>query len=506
MNKKILFWIDDGWIHFGISKYLQEKYPEYDLYAIFDTNYITKKFFEKQKIVNFKKSWFFRDHLSNKPKKINVDYLQTFEKKYKINLWQLAFSERKFFRYNNYHKFTYEEILSISEEESKFFESVLNEINPDFVMMIVTDLHRNHLFSEICRASKINILILSPSRFGYRASISSDFDKIDGFDEKSVDYSNMPQKSEKQLQEYVTKYDTRGSIDRAVNREFKLGVAKILKRHLEFLLFICNNKYREFYGNWGITRFKFLTQNEFMIPFIIKRWYRGIFLNKNSKLNIEPNQPFIYYPLQHEPERTLLLDAPYYTNQIELITNIAKSIPAGYKLYVKEHFSMKGKAWRETSYYKKIKEIPNVVLIHPSANTEQILKNCSLILTLTGFSGLEAAFYKKPSIVFGKPSYYYLPFVHRIKNIEDLPRIIRECLEKKFDFSYLNHYIKLIHENSFDFDWVPLTQGVAKKIHHYNGMTKEVEVTESKIKSFLQEYRNDFEILVTEYMKKIKNK
>jgi len=44
MNKKILFWIDDGLIQFGIARFLREL-TDYEFYAIFDTNYITKEFF-----------------------------------------------------------------------------------------------------------------------------------------------------------------------------------------------------------------------------------------------------------------------------------------------------------------------------------------------------------------------------------------------------------------------------------------------------------------------------
>ena len=41
------------------------------------------------------------------------------------------------------------------------------------------------------------------------------------------------------------------------------------------------------------------------------------------------------------------IDAPFFTNQLELVRNTAKSLPIGYKLYVKEHPIQKTKSWTE---------------------------------------------------------------------------------------------------------------------------------------------------------------
>ena len=64
---------------------------------------------------------------------------------------------------------------------------------------------------------------------------------------------------------------------------------------------------------------------------------RKKFLDKYSLNNIPSDEKYVYFPLQFEPERTILISAPYYTNQLELIKNIARSIPVDYFLYVKEH-------------------------------------------------------------------------------------------------------------------------------------------------------------------------
>ena len=72
MSEKILFWLDAEYIHFGIAKYLQEE-ENYELYAIFDFNHHLKKNFERQHVVEFKKSWFFWDYVSQKIGKYDME-------------------------------------------------------------------------------------------------------------------------------------------------------------------------------------------------------------------------------------------------------------------------------------------------------------------------------------------------------------------------------------------------------------------------------------------------
>ena len=114
-----------------------------------------------------------------------------------------------------------------------------------------------------------------------------------------------------------------------------------------------------------------------------------------------------------------------------MIRTIVKSLPIGYQLYVKENPGQIDREWRSISVYKEIQSIPNVKLINSSFSNEKLLKNSSVVITLAGSSGFEATCYEKPSIVFSDALYTLLPSVHRIKEIEALPELIKQCLEEK---------------------------------------------------------------------------
>lgn len=155
------------------------------------------------------------------------------------------------------------------------------------------------------------------------------------------------------------------------------------------------------------------------------------------------DEAYAYFPLHYEPEISLMLYAPFWMNQINLIRQIAKSLPVHYKLYVKEHPPMYG--YRTRAYYKKIKKIPNVKLLPPETNTFEIIKNAKLITVITGTAGWEGLLLKKPTITFGDVFYNKLSFVKKCENIEKLPFLIKEQLEEfKYNEQELEQFISSI--------------------------------------------------------------
>lgn len=138
---------------------------------------------------------------------------------------------------------------------------------------------------------------------------------------------------------------------------------------------------------------------------------------------------FAYYPLHVEPEIALSIFGREHLNQIELVRNIAKSIPVTWKLVVKDHPVGVGR--RNIKYYKKLLEIPNVVLVNHYADSRAVIKNAKMIFTVSGFSGFEAILEKKPVITFGKTFYNILPefIVRHVRSLQDLPETVLELLD-----------------------------------------------------------------------------
>lgn len=491
MNDKIIFWIDGDLLPFVVGHFLQKKHMG-DFFAIIDTAEKTKNFFQQQKLINFKKIWDYNNHVLPKSE-YDVNYLLSFEKKYKINLWLLTINERLFSELNLFYSFSRDEILSILEQECKLFEKVIEESNPDFLIIKSIDLHQNFLFSEICRAKNIKIIMLEISRFS--GSILTQ--KLD-----TIDYP-------KQLDQYDPKYDKNNLKDflKIKNRSIVLGeyrkyyARSVIKRVQAFFnFFFSNSKHdKTNFAYFGRSKIKVIFKYA-QFPFIVK--YRKRFIDKNLLKEINFKSPFLFYPLHEEPERTLLIGSPFYTNQIEIIRNIAKSLPINHVLLVKEHPSQSVRGWRVRSFYKQIMSIPNVVLIHPDVSFYDLLEKSSLVISISGTTALESAFYEKPSIVFIDTVFSNLSFVEKINSIPELPKIIRTSLEKKVDLLELSKFVSMYEENSIDFNHLWF-QKVFNEKFFYGGHLVNVDISEEKLKSFLDEYHIVFEKLTSEYIKKI---
>ena len=490
MVVKILFWLEGFSPQFANAKFISEK-TNYELYAIINVNQ-ARKFYEKQKFIEFKESWYFRDCFKKKFKDPDLNYLSKFEEKYNINLWQVTYSDIVFNKFNKYYKFNANEILSIFEQECLFFEKILDGVNPDFLIIRITDSSDSQLIQLMCKARGIRIITQGFSRLGLRDILSSDLDTLDS-DENSKKNHTF---TFEELQDYSKKYINQENIFR---ENYKTSKTSWIKGATKYLRMINNPKYRTHYANFGKDTINVI-KNE--VSFLLKKRTQNSFLKKFSKMKIDLNQKFVYFPLQLEPERTLFIPAPFYTNQLEVISNIAKSLPIDYVLYVKEHPMQVVYGWRDISYYKKISELPNVELIHPNFSNKELLKNCQLVITITGTLGLEASFHRKPSIILSDTIYSELPSVHRLTNYEELPKTIRDSLKLNVNIDDLNLFINKIINNSFEFDSESLLV-LFNNEFYYGGFLFDKDVSIESAEKFMEKHKEIFQKSANEHIKKI---
>ena len=492
MAANILFWINGALTTFCLAHYLQKK-TDSNFFAIIDSYDKPKVFFQNQNLVKFKKTWFYHDCFQNMDKP-DLKYLSDFEKKYNLNLWELAINERIFYRFNPIYKFSSDEILSIVQHECKFFEKILSEIKPDYLIMRESSLHQEELLYRMCKKIGIKLLILNLPNIS-RCIISENPRKLD-LDIK-LDTIDSLNKNFNELLEYRKSFANYSTIKKSVN-QFKGSNLELFKSMLKFLI-NKNTHIKTRYTHRGRTKFKVLKDE---IQKKLKRKFRYFFINNNLEKKIDSSEKFVYFPLAVDEERNLLIATPNYTNQIEVIRNIVKSLPVGYKLYIKENPSQKIRYWRSISEYQEIMNIPNVLLFHPSVLPELLLEKSSLVISINGTSGFDAAFYATPSIIFSDLGYSILPSVSRLTSIHELPKLILESLEKTITSKPLEQYLKFLYDNSFDFNLMDF-ENKYNDFFYYNGHYFDVFILESKMKIFLEDNKISLNSLASEYKKRL---
>ena len=146
--------------------------------------------------------------------------------------------------------------------------------------------------------------------------------------------------------------------------------------------------------------------------------------------------------------------------------------------------------------------IPNVTLIHPFFSAKKLLENCSLVITVAGSSGFEAAFNNKPSIVFSEVGYENLSSVFRVENIENFHNVLKNALEKSVNVNELDQFLKFMENNTIDFDWFDFEKKFNKEFYH-DGNLFNIEIPVKKMAVFLNENAGLMDSLALKHVKKI---
>ena len=499
MSNRVFFWLDAEPTAFCIAYYLKKIYDA-DFFALVDVTNRQKSFFKSQKLVEFKKTWFYHD-VMNQEIKSEPDYLKSFEEKYDIDLWQLAKNDRIFIDYyNTFYKFSDHEISGIMEKECRLFEEILDEVKPDFFITTQTAFRPHHLFYLLCKKKGIKVLMLNSANWGKHCYISGNYHKLDNFNELFANRKALPttfndiqnRLESKILSKKVSKF----------YQSHKNSKIKLIQAAFQLLIFSDNSNEKTHYTYYGRKKLKVLFSE---INNFIKRWYRKRYIDQNFLREIIDDKPFIFLPLQQEPERSLLLSAPDYKNQIETVEYVSKCLPENFLLFVKEHPTQgSGRDWREISQYKALQNNPKVRLIHPSVPADEIIKKSKLVISVSGTIALESAFLNIPSITIADNDYTLIPSISRLNSKNELQGLIENSLEKKVEPSSLGKYLDILEENSFIFDYLEFQVSYFNHFY-FGGNLVDVEISESHMKEFLIKKQN-LKNLAQEFKKKmIKN-
>lgn len=149
-------------------------------------------------------------------------------------------------------------------------------------------------------------------------------------------------------------------------------------------------------------------------------------LSEFRALNDPPGTPYVFFGLHFQPESSIDVLAPFFSNQMWVIELLSRSIPPTHKLLVKIHKSDISNYSREQ--LDKMQSFPGVELVAPFADTRNFIQNAGLIVAIQGTIGLEAALFGKPVIMLGESPVTIFPSASGIGEIADLPSLIRSKL------------------------------------------------------------------------------
>lgn len=412
--------------------------------------------------------------LNNEP--IDRDYIAAFERTYGPetggpNIWQYLWCDRKLMMSIGPKEETtavldplyqHDDLMRAFLVRAKAIEDMLTKERPDAIFFFAIGALGHRILYHVAQKLGIPCYNIDFPRVANRMCVSNDYRTLSTVEEAFRTFQNNHAATpfHAEAEQLLTRFHATGSLDLqymdlalgALPKKGMLFNPKKITRSLRYLAILANNYRRHknlfLYGATDEHPLRFLGHK-------IKQRYR--ILRGVEDLYTVPNwnEPFAYFPLHYEPELAILLLSPFYFDQIQLISFIARSLPLDYKLYVKEHPAMVSK--RARSYYKQLLKIPNVRLIHHKTPGFEILKHTKLVTAITGTTGWEASMMGVPVVSFGEVFYNALSCVKRVQNIEELPRVIRQQL---YDFHYdekeIQNFVAAVLQESVPFDFSKL--------------------------------------------------
>ena len=159
---------------------------------------------------------------------------------------------------------------------------------------------------------------------------------------------------------------------------------------------------------------------------------------------------YIYYPLHIEPEINIQILGRGFTDQLDVIRRIARSLNSEMQLVVKEHPLYSGIL--PLDFYRELVSIPNVVLIPGDTPQTDVVNNSRLVVCISGTAALEAALLGIRSLVLGTPYFGVCRAIPVLDNISLLSEGIQMALSETPSETELELFVQAIFNTSSDFD------------------------------------------------------
>ena len=403
---------------------------------------------------------------------VDYEYLTAIEKKIKINIHQLIFSDYHLSTLYHNRRTTFtpkdkERILKITETILKKCERLLYDFKPDLIFSF----GNNHIVKAIIyHLNKLRatpFLALDNNRINNTFSILENFwigpSKLITYDQQQLVTSSATCKEalvfiDKIREEAQPAYDNEKTFS-TTSPYIYSWTTQIIHIFRKFLMLpgYLYVKYLKNIKSLG-QRQKYFTEKgffqilsrEYIIKFIITRAFLA---NKKFNITTLPNKKYIYFPMHLIPENGIFAQ-PNFTSEFDLIKRLARIIPVDYIIAVKPNprqILLTGDPY-PNYLYRELSELHNVEIMSVTVSSMTLMRNAVAVVSLAGTSLLEAAISGKPAFAYADPEFLSLDGVHKF-NESTFSDLLKDA-NQSVNHSNQKYYIQAIINNSLPLDFV----------------------------------------------------
>lgn len=167
-----------------------------------------------------------------------------------------------------------------------------------------------------------------------------------------------------------------------------------------------------------------LVLNHYRQPLVTTRqrhFFRQFTVEQLAAMN------YFFVALHKEPEQALTYQAPFWSNQFNTVSLLSAALPAGYRLFVREHRLNVGR--RPTRFYQEMARLPGVVMIDAFDSQFKYISNADLVVTDNGSTGWEALLLQRRVITLATNFFESANLACRVRDPEQLAATATELLQ-----------------------------------------------------------------------------
>ena len=335
----------------------------------------------------------------------DLAWLQQRERELGISIQRMISAERHLLSGR-----TWGQIMRMAEVALREIAAAYDRIRPDFVFTEDISCFHSYAHYALAKERRIPFWCITSARLPYRLAVYSEgLQHFETINAKFGDYQKrgLTLQQRAAAEAYLTEFRDRPR--RPSGMSTRAAAPGMGRADLEILKLSASRYFGDRDDPTAIEPWRVITQRVRRIARIKSADVLGMF-----ELPVDGEQ-FVLYPIHFQPEASTLVQGPMYVDQLELLEDMARSLPIGYRLYVKEHLSNRGR--RPLAFYRALKRIPSVRLLGPDADTWALIKQASAIAVITGTMGWEGLIYDKPVITFGDVFYNVVPSVYRASEV-----------------------------------------------------------------------------------------
>lgn len=235
---------------------------------------------------------------------------------------------------------------------------------------------------------------------------------------------------------------------------------------------------KNFVQKWAGIAFKmFLRKPKALLKLVTspKVWSRKLREHRTIKFydahvgQPDLSKPYVYVPLHMQPELTTCPIGGAFGDQELLVQLLAKHLPEGVRIYVKEHPHQR-EVMRSEEFYRSLMAIPSVTMVPRGTSTVDLAENSVAVATVSGTAGFEGLFKERPVFLFGHIYYQYASGVYMIRSNEDCKKAVERVFGNKErpTLREIRLYLKAIEENATTYDCAPLLPGETDTVEQQN--------------------------------------